>query len=451
MLQVLAICLYQAAAACVPVIGKAVPARWVLDLLLMQFSTAADVPPQSEVQHQSVAVQQTSWECLVFNHNCWSYVVPCLLECMQVEEVVQGLLPVLQEAAQSARAASDVLLGKDAAAAGWDSWTCCLKSVRLTLPIASLHVLQAHLKLLGSCVTAAPSGSVKQEVASTIEDLHSALASTKCKQEADAQPAAARLNTNYQLKLNMFAQQQPSATTGRRDVLDPYTGVLGAQWARQFAEALMQPPDDPYWARIRWEYLQGLEDRGLVSKKANKFKETCHALGIDIQGPVASSAAPTRGLAAGEAPVAVLTRLLASLPNAIREQLEQPILQRVFNRISDVLSIVLQQQQQQLPRQHLLSAVPTPAKRQHVEQHPSNAARLSSEEHTQQLLCHVTDLLLQAHDRTLAQPGGVDLTWRLSFLRLLQGCAGLHQLFVLQLLRTITGEQPDCNQARVSV
>jgi len=65
-----------------------------------------------------------------------------------------------------------------------------------------------------------------------------------------------RLNTNYQLKLNLFAQQQPSTTTGRRAVLDPYTGLLGAQWARQFAEALMQPPDDPYWARIRWEYLQ---------------------------------------------------------------------------------------------------------------------------------------------------------------------------------------------------
>jgi hypothetical protein len=142
--------------------------------------------------------------------------------------------------------------------------------------------------------------------------------------------------------------------------------------------------------------------------------------------------------------------LLCSLPNAIREQLEQPMLQRVFSRISDLLSSLQQQQQ---PGQQLPSAEPPPAKRQHTHnQHSAkDAGGLNNNEHDAHLLCHVTDLLLQAHDRTLVQPGGVELNWRLSFLRLLQGCAALHQLLVLQLMRSIRGEQPDCHQARVSV
>ncbi|KAF6264111.1 hypothetical protein COO60DRAFT_219853 [Scenedesmus sp. NREL 46B-D3] len=89
--EVLAVCLFQAAAACAALVGADVAGRWMCQLLHSLLRHPGT--QQSAVQQQAAAVAAECWQGLALQHSSWRCIMSCMLDCVPD---VRGLLQQLQ-------------------------------------------------------------------------------------------------------------------------------------------------------------------------------------------------------------------------------------------------------------------------------------------------------------------------------------------------------------------
>ncbi|WIA35403.1 hypothetical protein OEZ86_003848 [Tetradesmus obliquus] len=100
--EVLAVCLFQAAAASAALTGSNVASRWMSQLLLSLLRHDSSQP--SFIQQQAAAVADQCWRGLALKHSSWRCIVSCMLACkLDVQGLLQQLQGCFVDAAASAQ------------------------------------------------------------------------------------------------------------------------------------------------------------------------------------------------------------------------------------------------------------------------------------------------------------------------------------------------------------
>ncbi|KAF8060586.1 hypothetical protein HT031_004763 [Scenedesmus sp. PABB004] len=342
----------------------------------------------------------------------------------------------------AALAAAAAGLPTDAAGAS-AGWACLLDALSLTLPGAELGLVQAHLQLLKQLGHAAASaGLLRQRIAATLDLLQDAAQGLR--RQAAAQPGAqephARLSAGFQNLLRQF-ESAAAPVNGRRRLTQP----AAAQWRMQrghvaaFADAIsLNPPESAHEARLRWEYLQALQDIALLPLgQFEKFFGTCASCGIDAAA-ITDPAASARG-AAAEGPQQTLRRLLAQLPGVVGSQqalATQSLLRGIGQQVEAALAELAAERAAKRPRATAAGS---------GDGGGAGGGGGGGGDAASAAVAELVGALLGAYAAALDEPrGGRGLEWRLGFLRLLQGAAALHGALLTHLAAGMCGALPGC-------